>query len=1140
MIRKSFFVAVSIVFCGSLCAAAPIVSGSSSALSVEKTLAETDKLPPMARTRVKQGDAAAVREAYAEAYDKYLRALSFTKDTALQPLVYYKIGQSQLYLNHHKNAYDYFRMVWDKGYRDFQFLKEYAGVLLVVGRLNDFDKVVAAIQKRGIKDTLVNVLIASANLVRATKNNSTAAPISMGDIHPLSSLNTPFTDYGMGLLNDQMVFSSSRFIQGSKLEIDPGIGQAYSRLFSATYDKEQKTWVNPTPLKGQFPMVGNVGTFSFDASKNIAYFMWSMENKNGIYTLQQLGGGVWTNLTEFQPNYLLGGTTFGGNIGHPSISPDGNRLLFTVKDLDRGTGTDIWIVEKTQHAAGKSSKKPTKISTPKQRAKSAQKTKAQAPKVSKPKKGSKEQPKVILDKDWDIPYRFGSAINTPQTEVFPQWVDNYTFVYSSNGKIGFGGLDMYMVKLDKDHKTVKSVEHLPAPINSSFDDHSFLYDDNHKSVLFSSNRPTKYGVTDNLYVFDKAGAVIRISGTAYDTATGVVLAPYTVILNGDTLLPDYQGVYSKGGLSAGIFVLTASSAGYVSKTDTLYLDSVSSILPVVVQHEKNFYLAKEKLVEKSTFITREQKGATPVSKRPKPVTQPATSDNYGYVQSSSYDTLPTYIMSDDYSEPVAYVPSESSVERTDAPATYVPSYNSTEQTVSYVPSDNSTERTDAPATYVPSDNYSAPATGQTVSSVPSSSYSTPHTNEPSSITQRSAIANPDQMPVRQPVQPQDLTKHTNDDMSAKQLVEAITKNRKDVPTADQRAIDDYKRRVNDPLRRSTLRVLPSGTECEACSETVKRRNVGEPFYVNSGDDKTLITLINNANQRTFLDLTPNTNYGIDVTTIDAKGEMSSLPKNIDIKDVRKTVVTKDYIVYECAPKLSELNDETYVNNLYFDFGRDSLIKDASRELDRMIIIALKNPNIQVEVSAYADERGSDEYNKNLTDRRLSRALSYLERKGFDTDRIKGKSYGKSNPLIVNAATEDEHRLNRRVTFKLLFPFAKNVKVSDATYPVSEDLLTVTKGLIFRIQVGAFTVPLEAPFNYYKDVLRIDPTFEISYYRDKDGLYKYNVGGDYTDLDVARKIVRTLLDNGRECYVAAFYNGDRITVKEAIVIMKRNR
>jgi outer membrane protein OmpA-like peptidoglycan-associated protein len=1027
--------------------------------------------------------------------------------------------------------------------------------------------VINTIQNTRVKDTFINILKASAELVRANRSSSVVSPISMSDIHPLSAINTPFSDYGAGLLNDQIVFSSSRFLPNTRIEIDPGTGQSYSRLFYVTYDGSQKTWVNPTQLRGMFPIEGNIGTFSFDSRRNTAYFMWSIENKNGIYTVQQIGGNNWTALAEFEFNYTVGSTVFGGNVGHPSISSDGNRLLFTVKDIDRGTGTDIWIVERIAQG-NKSAKKSTKVSTPKQTAKKA------APKIIKPKKGEKANPQVILDKDWGQPYRFGSLVNTPHTESFPQWLDDNTFVYSSNGRVGFGGLDMYMVKLDKDYKTVKSVEHLPAPINSSYDDHSFLYDKNHKNIIFSSNRPTKYGVTDNLYLFDKADAIVQISGTVYDSLTGAVLAPYMVVLDGDTLQPDYKGVYSKNGLSTGVYVLTASSNGYISKTDTLYLDSVSSILPVVVKEEKNFYLVRESVVQKSAFITRGQSKSEADRKSKKTdkkskdidvsdvkISAPVYSGGEPTVYSEPTMNKPDTATVPVYSEPIVAFDEQTVTETTYSEPPTVPTYSEPivvfdEQTV--------TEKTYSDPTAPP---YSEPTAAFDEEAVTETTYSEPTAtaaaavvppiqdsttaltlpqynlpDEPSAPAQetRRGIQNPDQMPIRQPVAKQDLTQYLDDDMSAKEIVDKITGNRKDIPTVDQRAIDDYKKRVNDPTRRSRLRVLPADVECEACSEKVKRRNIDEPFYVSAGDDKTLITLINTAGQRTYLDLTPNTNYGIDVTTIDSKGDMSSLPKNIDISDVRKTVVTKDYIVYECAPKLSEINDETYVNNLYFDFGRDSLVKDAARELDRMIIIALKNPQIQIEISAYADERGSEEYNKNLTDRRLKSVVSYLERKGFDTDRINGKSYGKLSPLIVNASTEDEHRLNRRVTFKLVFPFAKNVKAGDATYQVSEEPLVAKKGLVFRVHLGAFKTPVDNPLDYYSDVLSIDPAYEISYYMDKDGLYKYTVGGDYEDIDTAREIVRKLISGGRECYVAAFYNGDRITVKEATVIMNRER
>ncbi|MDE6112717.1 MAG: OmpA family protein, partial [Bacteroidales bacterium] len=204
--------------------------------------------------------------------------------------------------------------------------------------------------------------------------------------------------------------------------------------------------------------------------------------------------------------------------------------------------------------------------------------------------------------------------------------------------------------------------------------------------------------------------------------------------------------------------------------------------------------------------------------------------------------------------------------------------------------------------------------------------------------------------------------------------------------------------------------------------------------------------------------------------------------------------------------------------------------------DRMIIIAIKNPNMIFEIEAHADERGSQTYNLALTDRRLASTVAYVEKKGFDTDRLVPKSYGKSRPLIKNARTEEEHRLNRRVTFRLFNPQAQN-QLAGTDYPVAEVPLVYSDNVYFKLQLGAFRRPLENPFEYYQDVLNLDPSFTLTYYMDKDGLYKYNVGDRYADIEQVRALVQRLLDNNRECYIAAFYQGHRITVSEALAVLR---
>lgn len=46
-------------------------------------------------------------------------------------------------------------------------------------------------------------------------------------------------------------------------------------------------------------------------------------------------------------------------------------------------------------------------------------------------------------------------------------------------------------------------------------------------------------------------------------------------------------------------------------------------------------------------------------------------------------------------------------------------------------------------------------------------------------------------------------------------------------------------------------------------------------------------------------------------------------------------------------------------------------------------------------------------------------VDYLIASGISRNRLSWKGYGKTNPVVKNAVTEEEHRLNRRTTFKII-------------------------------------------------------------------------------------------------------------------------
>ena len=86
-------------------------------------------------------------------------------------------------------------------------------------------------------------------------------------------------------------------------------------------------------------------------------------------------------------------------------------------------------------------------------------------------------------------------------------------------------------------------------------------------------------------------------------------------------------------------------------------------------------------------------------------------------------------------------------------------------------------------------------------------------------------------------------------------------------------------------------------------------------------------------------------------------------------------------------------------------------------LDRKASILGANPNVKIQISGHADERGSDEYNLALGNRRAAAAKRYLENKGIDGSRIDVVSYGEERPLNPGH-DEAAYAQNRRDEFTI--------------------------------------------------------------------------------------------------------------------------
>ena len=112
-----------------------------------------------------------------------------------------------------------------------------------------------------------------------------------------------------------------------------------------------------------------------------------------------------------------------------------------------------------------------------------------------------------------------------------------------------------------------------------------------------------------------------------------------------------------------------------------------------------------------------------------------------------------------------------------------------------------------------------------------------------------------------------------------------------------------------------------------------------------------------------------------------------------------------------------------VDNIYYDYNKASLRKDALPNLDKLQRILADNKQLVIELGSHADARGSDQYNLDLSQRRAESAVSYILEQGTLSERITAKGYGESVPFnhCVNnvKCSKAQHEANRRTEFTIV-------------------------------------------------------------------------------------------------------------------------
>ncbi|HZK78098.1 MAG TPA: peptidoglycan-associated lipoprotein Pal, partial [Gemmatimonadaceae bacterium] len=113
--------------------------------------------------------------------------------------------------------------------------------------------------------------------------------------------------------------------------------------------------------------------------------------------------------------------------------------------------------------------------------------------------------------------------------------------------------------------------------------------------------------------------------------------------------------------------------------------------------------------------------------------------------------------------------------------------------------------------------------------------------------------------------------------------------------------------------------------------------------------------------------------------------------------------------------------------IYFDYDKSDIRTDAAATLDKKIPWLTANPGMRIRIEGNADERGSDEYNLALGQRRAAAAKRYLVEHGIDATRFDLVSYGEERPVCTEH-DESCWQRNRRDDFVIVTVGADKIVV----------------------------------------------------------------------------------------------------------------
>jgi len=113
-----------------------------------------------------------------------------------------------------------------------------------------------------------------------------------------------------------------------------------------------------------------------------------------------------------------------------------------------------------------------------------------------------------------------------------------------------------------------------------------------------------------------------------------------------------------------------------------------------------------------------------------------------------------------------------------------------------------------------------------------------------------------------------------------------------------------------------------------------------------------------------------------------------------------------------------MGEAIVLNNVFFAFNSADLKSESKIELNLLVDLLIKNPQMKIEIGGHTDNKGTKAYNQKLSENRAKSVYEYLISKGIEESRLSYKGYDFSEPIATND-TDEGRAKNRRTEFKIV-------------------------------------------------------------------------------------------------------------------------